>query len=142
MKKTFITIVAMLCAISTFADGTPGLIVHKTDGSSISISTSALRNIKFSDGAMVVNMKDNSQQTISVDDISDMTFGSISSAITFITEGKKEEQIVITDLAGRVIYRGNANECGQLGTLDGIYVITINGVSHKVRINRGASSVK
>lgn len=135
-RKSLSTIAALLCSLSIFAEETPGIIINKSDGTSITISTTSLRNIKFSDGNMVVKMKDDTQQLIDVDDITIITFADITTAIHTITDGNTETQIVITDLTGKVVYQGNAETENALSTLEGIFIVTANGKSHKVKIGK------
>lgn len=136
MKKVFLLYSALLCSLSCFADETPGIIINKSDGSSITVATSSLRSIKFNDGKMIVNMKDDSQQFVNLDDITNITFENIVTAINSITEGSSDSFVTVSDLSGRILYNGKANENMNKDNLRGIYIITTNGKSHKVKIGK------
>lgn len=136
MKKELIIVIATLCSLSMSADDvTPGITVSKTDGSSASIPLTMLYSIKFCDDNMVINMKDNSQQVFTIDEIAIITFEDIATAInTLSSENTNNCNISISDLSGRTIYKGKAAEAIQTKLPAGIYVITINGKSYKVMI--------
>lgn len=135
MKKELITIIAMLCSLSMSADDvTPGITVSKTDGSSASIPLTTLQSIKFSDGNMVINLKDKSQQTFIIDEIAIITFEDVVTAINTLTCGNTAKIISITDLSGHIVFNGKAAEAMQTKLPAGIYVITTNGKSYKVMI--------
>lgn len=131
MKKTFITILAMVCSLGIFADEIPGIVVSKSDGGKVPVATSAIHCIKYGEGTMAVLMKDGSQQTFSLDDITTITFESLPTAIRNIMAETKGN-VIVTDLSGRVLYEGSAN--GQMPSLHGLYVITTNGESRAVLI--------
>ena len=136
MKKELITIIAMLCSLSMSADDvTPGITVSKTDGSNASIPLTTLQSIKFSDGNMVINLKDKSQQTFSIDEIAIIKFEDIATAINTLSCGNTyNSNISITDLSGHIVFNGKAAEAMQTKLPAGIYVITTNGKSYKVMI--------
>lgn len=124
----------MLCSLSIFADDvTPGITVNKTDGSAISFATAEMYSIKFAEGNMIVNMKDCSQQSVALDDITNIIFEDISTAIKALTNsGSDNGFVTITDLSGRIVYNGKAETRKALP--NGIYVVTVNGKSCKVII--------
>lgn len=142
--KLLFSIFAMLCSLSMFADDvTPGITVNKNDGNSISIATKDLLNIKFSEGNMIVKMKDNSEQNFVIDDITNITFEDVATAIKALTDGnafssltgESGTNITITDLSGRTFYSGTAAKYPAHTQLTpGIYIITANGKSCKVMI--------
>lgn len=136
MKKELITIIATLCSLSMSADDvTPGITVSKTDGSSASIPLTTLQSIKFSDGNMVINLKDKSQQTFIIDEIAIIKFEDIATAINTLSCGNiSNGNISICDLSGHTVYKGKAAEAKQTKLPAGIYVMTINGKSYKVMI--------
>lgn len=136
MKKELITIIATLCSLSMSADDvTPGITVSKTDGSSASIPLTTLQSIKFSDGNMVINLKDKSQQTFIIDEIAIIKFEDIATAINTLSCGNiSNSNISICDLSGHTVYKGKAAEAKQTKLPAGIYVMTINGKSYKVMI--------
>lgn len=140
MKTKNITLLAsMLCPLSLLADDlTPGIVVRNADESTVTIAISELRNIKFNGADMIVNMKDNSQQSFSIDGIMSITFDNITTAIRHLTNGAPvDDAVCITDISGRAIYRGNAaNVPAQTSLPAGTYVITVNGKSHKVIITK------
>lgn len=136
MKKIILLYSAFLCSLSCFADETPGIIINKSDGSSITVATSSLRSIKFNDGKMVINMKDDSQQLVSLEDITNITFEDIVTAISSITEGSSDSSVTVSDLSGRILFKGNAKDKTDMSNLRGIYIITANGKSHKVKIGK------
>lgn len=127
----------MLCSLSAFADNVvPGITINKSDDSSIAIELSQLQSIRFSEGTMIVNLKDNSQQTFAIDDIKSLTFNDIETAIRTLTNGNAADcKISIADLSGRTIFSGKASNYATQEKLPaGIYVITANGKSCKVMI--------
>jgi len=134
MKKVLITLGLALSQMSAFADEVPGLIIEKEDGTNVSVNITSLQNIKFADGKMIITQKDNSTQSIDLDNITIMTFGSISTAVKAITGNVNDQDIVVTDLSGKVIYKGKSNNFNTSNALKGIYIITVNGESHKVLI--------
>lgn len=137
MKKTFILLMSVLCTVNILADDvTSGIIINNTDGSAATISISKLRSIKFSDGNMILYMNDNSQQSICIDDITNITFDNIMSAIKTLTNGNiGDNTIRITDIAGNTVFKGKATDIPSHGNLPtGIYVITTNGKNYKVMI--------
>lgn len=136
MKQFFITTLGILCSLSISANEVSGIVVSKSDGSNVSIALSELRSIKFSEESMIVNGKDDSQQFISLTDITGVTFSDIATAVSTFTGGNATEGVVITDLAGRIVYAGTSDHSLADCTPEGIYIITANGKSRKVRIGR------
>lgn len=136
MNKRVTLLFSILCSIGAFADGvTPGIIISKTDSSKASIAIAELKSIKFSDGAMIVNMKDNSQQSFNTDEVTNITFGDIPTAISTLYNGSTSAGIVsISDISGRAVYNGKAIDAAQVKLPAGIYVVTANGKSLKVMI--------
>lgn len=136
MKKELITGIAALCSLSIFADDvTPGITVSKTDGSSTSIALSELQSIKFGEGSMVMNMRDNSQQCFAIGEIAIITFEDVATAINTLTRGNATNgNICIADISGRTVYNGIAADAEHVRLPAGIYVITTNGKIHKVMI--------
>ena len=136
--KAWLGFFAMLCPLSMFADDvTPGITVNRTDGSSISVAINELQSIKFAEGNMIVKMNDNSQQTFIIDDITNITFNDITTAIKALTSSSLtgESKVTITDLSGRTVYNGTAEQSPAQGQLPaGIYIITANGKSCKLMI--------
>lgn len=137
MKKQFITLIILFFCLNISAeDTTPGIIVNKSDGSTVSIAIQQLQSIKFADGNMIVRMKDDTQQSYNIDDITNMTFGDIATAIKVLTDDKVTTgKLLITDITGRIVYNGTAVNATTANNLpNGIYVITTNGKSYKVMI--------
>lgn len=137
MKKQFITLIILFFCLNISAeDTTPGIIVKKSDGSTVSIAIQQLQSIKFADGNMIVRMKDDTQQSYNIDDITNMTFGDIATAIKVLTDDKVTTgKLLITDITGRIVYNGTAVNATTANNLpNGIYVITTNGKSYKVMI--------
>lgn len=127
---------AVSYSFGSYAEEVPGIIVNKGDGSKITVVLSDLRSIKFSEGNMVINMKDEVGQTVSLDEIESITFEDVVTAINTLSVDAKDDHVVVTDLAGRIIYKGRAESARSVGGLHGIYIITVNGKSHKVSIGK------
>ena len=134
-KRTTLFLAAMSMALCAMADKyEQGMTITKTDGSSISVEIAAMRSIKFEDGTMVINKKDGGQQKVSVDEVETISFGSVATAITAITADNGNTAITITDLSGKVVFKGNANEYDAKDALHGVYIINANGKSYKTII--------
>lgn len=127
----FLVVMFPLCSM---ADDVPGMLVHKTDGNSLEVEIANISSIKFNDGLMVINGKDNSQQCLPLDDISQITFSTIETAISSLTRGVKSGVVTITNLSGQIVYKGKVGASELPTSLKGVYIITVNGQSHKVTI--------
>ena len=139
MNRLLTATIALTLPLVTMADEVPGITISKTDGSNISLPTNELRSIKFKEGSMIVNMKDDSQQLFSVGDIANITFGDIITAINTITNDQPDTPITITDLSGRIIYKGNASNTQHLTPntqQTGTFIINANGKSRTVIIKK------
>lgn len=136
MRKILICVITTLCSLSTLADDvTPGITVSKTDGSSTLIPLCELQSIRFNEGIMVINKKDNKQHCLAVDEITVITFEDISTAVNVLTsKNPANGNICITDLSGRVVYSGKVTDTGHSQLPAGIYVIRANSKSYKVMI--------
>lgn len=137
MKKLFITLIVIFFSLDISAEGnTTGIIVNKSDGSTVSIAIQQLQSIKFSDGNVIVRMKDNTQQSFNIDDITNMTFGDIATAIRVLSDNNiKSNKLIITDIIGHIIYNGTvANATATCNLPNGIYIISVEGKSRKVII--------
>ena len=84
MKKLLSLLLFAAFAMVSKADNVPGLTVLLTSGTTKEFALSDIQNITYSDDAMVVALADNSSQSISIDDITKMTLGSISITPTSI----------------------------------------------------------
>lgn len=136
-KNVTLLLMSLLCPLCIIAaDVTPGIVVSKTDGSSASIAISSVQSIKFGADAMLVNMKDNSQRSFAVDDITGIIFENIASAIKALNSDDAVRGMVrITDVSGRTIFYGKACNAPSHGKLPaGIYVVTGNDKSYKVMV--------
>ena len=134
-KRTTLFLAAMSMALCAMADKyVQGMTITKTDGSSISVEIEAVRSIKFEDGTMVINKKDGGQQKVSVDEVGSISFESMASAITTITTNNGNTAITITDISGKVIFKGKAQEYDTKDAPHGIYIINANGRSYKTII--------
>lgn len=133
MRKNIFIMAFGLMSLSAMADNVPGVVVTKTDGSTIQVPISATRSIKFADGNMIINKTDNTKQTVSLDDVELVTFSSISAAIKTIA-GDSNKQMIVTDLSGRVVYKGDSQSNNIPTSLHGVYIITVDGQSHKISI--------
>ena len=134
IKKCFIVTGIALATLSAHADEVPGMVVQKTDGSRVELAISSISKITFADGQMVVNAKDDTQKMLSLDDISQISFCSIISAIEALTHNNSDATVVITNLSGQIVYKGPASSALLPASLKGVYVITVNGESHTVTI--------
>lgn len=145
MKKDLITFIfiAMLPLGMHANEVTPGIAVNKTDGNSTSLAICELRSIKFSGGYMVVNMKDDSQQTFVIDEVATVAFVDLATAINVLSNRNvSNSNICIVDISGRMVYDGKAADAQHVKLSDGIYVIIANGKNHKVMINNSTRESK
>lgn len=114
-------------AIQCLADIVPSLnITHGADQSRVAIPS--ILSIKYTDDAMVVTLKDGTQQTFSLDQITMMELGHTDTSIRrIVAQAGGDGHYVITDLYGRVIAQGNVGSDGQIPTpsMRGIYLLTI-----------------
>lgn len=134
-KRTTLFLAAMSMALCAMADKyVQGMTITKTDGSSISVEIAAMRSIKFENGTMVINKKDGGQQKVSVDEIETVHFESIVTAIATITGNENDTAITITDLSGKVVFKGNAKEYDANNRLRGAYIINSGSKSYKTII--------
>lgn len=137
MSKKVMLLFSMLCSLSVFADGgVPGIVISNTDSSKASIAIAEMKSIKFSDGVMIVNMKDDSQKSFIIDEIAIITFEDIATAINVLTSGNtSNSNVCITDVSGRTVFNGKAMDVSEQPKLPaGIYVVTANGRSQKIMI--------
>ena len=117
-----------------FAEETPGLLIQKSDGSQVELRLSEIRSIKFGNGQMIVNGKDSAEQVFRVDDISKMTFCDIITAIKSLSCNAESGEVIVTDLSGKVVYKGKSGSVNVPTTLKGTFIITVDGQSHKVTV--------
>lgn len=110
------------------------MVITKTDNSSISVALNAIRSVKFADGMMLIVQKDNTQQQISTDDISVISFANVTSAIECITGGNGNHTIVLTDLTGKVLYKGTSADEEIPADIHGNCILTIDGKSQKINL--------
>ena len=134
MNKFLSALLVALPALSALADQVPGMLVHRTDGTQVEVPIAQIRSIRFSDGQMVISQRDDTCQAILLDQISQISFGSITEAIESLTLHAADRDITITDLSGRVLYSGPAQSDQLPTTLRGACIIIVDGVGHKVTI--------
>jgi len=120
-----------VCAI---ADELPGMVIQTNDGKSTSVDITSIRSIKYKDGVMLINKKDNNLQSVNVDDVSSITFGSITTAIESINGDKADSPIIVSDLTGKVVYKGTSKDASSLNLQKGTYIISSEGQKRKVFI--------
>lgn len=133
MRKTIFVLALGMISLCAMADNVQGFVVTKTDGSTQQVPISSTLSIKFADGNMVINKTDNTKLVMSLDDITEITFSSVPSAIKAII-GSTNKQMTISDLGGRVVYQGDSQGTTLPSSLHGVYIFTIDGQSHKVSI--------
>lgn len=134
MNKFLSALLVALPVLSAQADQVPGMLVHRTDGTQVEVPIAQIRSIHFSDGQMVISQRDDTRQAILLDQISQISFGSIAQAIQSLTLHAADRDITITDLSGRVIYSGPAQSDQLPTTIHGTCIIWVDGVGHKVTI--------
>jgi len=134
MYRKIITLCFSLLPLTMMADEVSGMIVQKNDGTQLNVDVATLRSIKFSDGQMLVIKTDNSQMAVNIDDVSVITFGNISLAVAALSGDGQSQQMTITDLSGRVVYKGLSHSADVPQNLHGTYIITVNGTSRKIAI--------
>lgn len=136
MKKKITLLLSGLCPLCMLAaDVAPGITFNMADGNSISVVISKLQSIKFADGVILANMKDHSQQSFDIDDITSIIFEDVATAIKALTSDVANGIVTITDVSGRTVYSGKAAHVPSQDKLSaGIYVITANGKSCKLMV--------
>lgn len=132
MRKSILIMFFSAMSLCAMADEVAGIVVEKSDGSKMKIALSDLLSIKFADGDMVINGKDNSRTLIAMDDVKLISFTNVSTAISAIA-GSDAKLITITDLAGRVVYKGES-QSANVPELHGIYIFSVDGKSYKVAL--------
>ena len=136
-KRLFVFVLAFVIIVPkalAVADNTPAMLITKTDSTQVAIEIATLRSIKFSDGMMVVTAQTGTQQTVNLDDIAVITFGSMTTAVETLVPQGSTEHLMITDLAGRVVYEGTAQGFAQHDGLRGVYVVKVGTRSYKVAV--------
>lgn len=135
MKKNLLLPLAIAMPwLSAFADDVPSMLVQQRDGGKLEVSIEEIRSIKFDGGQMLILHRDNTTQSLALDDIEQITFGSVAAAIEALTHDASGT-LTITSLAGEVIYQGSAQADAHFpASLSGTYIITLDGQSHKVNI--------
>lgn len=119
-----------------FADEVPSLKI-KTGATEANIELSGIRNIKFSESNMVVNLKDGTEKSFSLDDITIMEFGSTTSAIKeILAEGSEDSIFSIADINGKTIIKGKNKDFQGLNMSlqRGIYIITSGKTTKKILV--------
>ena len=119
-----------------FADEVPSLKI-KTCDTEANIELSGIRNIKFSESNMVVNLKDGTKKSFSLDDITIMEFGSTTSAIKeILAEGSEDSIFSIADINGKTIIKGKNKDFQGLNMSlqRGIYIITSGKTTKKILV--------
>lgn len=134
MKKNFSLWALALLSVSAWANDVPGMLVQNNDGSRVEVGIDQIRSIRFLDGQMIISHKDDTQQSLLVDAIAEIRFGSLTTALESLMRDNHDGQVTILNLAGEVIYQGSATSSLLPASLKGIYIISIDGQRHKVNI--------
>lgn len=123
-------VLSALCTVASAQDKVKGLIIQTTTEST-EVALSNIQSIRYNDTDMLFALRDGSEVSIPVSDISVITFGQVSLP-TLITEllGTDSGKVTITDIQGRMVWQGNISNCPTL--LRGLYVIGNGKTSRKV----------
>lgn len=132
-KKLSLLFSALLPALA-LAEEVPSMVISQSDGSMQSFGIATIRSIKFEDGNMIVCRTDAGDLSLSVDDITMITFGNMETAIASIVGKDNHAEMLIADLSGRTIYRGTASAWNGCRELHGTFIISAEGKNHKVTI--------
>lgn len=134
MKRLLLMVALCSSTLAGWTEEAPGMIITRVGKDTENIDLSTLQCIKFADGVMLVHKTDDTQMVISLSDITSVTFGTVASAIHTITGGVPSSLISVTDLAGRIIYQGEAGGFRQYDHYRGIVIVRSGNRSYKVRI--------
>lgn len=147
MKKLFLSGILSFSLLTLWADDVqPALVVSCLDGTETSVALADIRTIRFVDGKMCFLLQ-GEEQSIAVDAIASVTFGSISTAIETLLGESLPKQLTVTDLSGKVLFRYQPSEAitdvaallrqigEQLPSAENrTYLLQLDGVVQKISI--------
>ena len=96
-------------------------------------------SIRYSDGNMIVTLKEGNTVTWPLTDVEIVTFSSMTAAINTLSEGQGTVPYAIYSLDGRLLERGATDDADKVANRisePGNYVINVNGVFRKIRVGR------
>ena len=132
-KFSFIFLLAVLPLALSADDTVSGLVITKTNGERVEVAIAHLRSIKFGSDTMVLYRQSADPISVPLAEVQSLTFDDIITAVRTVLDPEAEGTLTITDLAGRIVYRGNAH--GDIPrTLRGTFILTQGGRSQKVVI--------
>lgn len=132
-KYSLILLLASLPLVLSADDTVSGLVVTKTNGERVEVAIAHLRSIKFGSDTMVLYRQSAQPISVPLSEVQSLTFGDIITAIRTVFGLETEGTLTITDLAGRVVYRGSATS-DLPRSLRGTYILSQGGRSQKVVI--------
>ena len=132
-KFSFIFLLAVLPLALSADDTVSGLVITKTNGERVEVAIANLRSIKFGSDTMVLYRQSADPISVPLAEVQSLTFDDIITAVRTVLGPEAEGTLTITDLAGRIVYRGNAHS-DIPRTLRGTFILTQGGRSQKVVI--------
>lgn len=132
-KFSFIFLLAVLPLALSADDAVSGLVITKTNGERVEVAIANLRSIKFGSDTMVLYQVSDQPISVPLAEVQSLTFDNIVTAVRTVLGPEAEGTLTITDLAGRIVYRGNAHS-DIPRTLRGTFILTQGGRSQKVVI--------
>lgn len=136
MKKTMISALMATAFLPCFADDVPSLKIN-ANGTETNLELAGIKTIKFSENNMMVNFKDGTEKTFSLDDVTVIEFGTTTSAIKeILAEGNEDSTFSITDINGKTIIKGKCKDFQNLNMslMRGLYVITSGKTTKKILV--------
>ena len=132
-KFSFLLLLAVLPLALSADDAVSGLVITKTNGERVEVAIANLRSIKFGSDTMVLYRQSADPISVPLAEVQSLTFDNIVTAVRTVLGPEAEGTLTITDLAGRIVYRGNAHS-DIPRTLRGTFILTQGGRSQKVVI--------
>ena len=132
-KFSFLLLLAVLPLALSADDAVSGLVITKTNGERVEVAIANLRSIKFGSDTMVLYRQSADPISVPLAQVQSLTFDDIITAVRTVLGPEAEGTLTITDLAGRIVYRGNAHS-DIPRTLRGTFILTQGGRSQKVVI--------
>lgn len=123
-------------AMPCLADEVPALNITQGEGES-QVELSTILSIKYTETDMVINLKDGSQHTFALDEITVMQLGQMTvTALRELVTTMGEGTYVLSDLGGKVVSKGNARvgESVTLPTKKGVYVLKVGDKTKKILV--------
>lgn len=136
MKKALVSAFMMVIFSPCFADDVPSLII-KGNGTETNMELSGIKNIKFTENSMVVNLKDGTEKSFSLDDITIVEFGTTASTIKdIIADSNEESTFCIANANGNIIIKGQCKDFKNLNMSlqRGLYIITSGKTTKKILV--------